>query len=47
MVMFMIVKAIAAAKKAAEKEAEAAPTPATPAQEVLLSEIRDLLKFGR
>lgn len=47
MVMFMIVKAIAAAKKAAEKEAEAAPAPATPVQEVLLTEIRDLLKSGR
>ena len=47
MVMFMIVKAIASAKKAAEKEAEAAPAPAPPAQEVLLTEIRDLLKSGR
>ncbi len=47
MVMFMIIKAIAAAKKAAEKEAEAAPAPAPPAQEVLLTEIRDLLKSGR
>jgi large conductance mechanosensitive channel len=39
-VMFLVVKAINKMKKA---EAEAAPAP-TPAQEVLLTEIRDLLK---
>ncbi len=38
--IFMVVKAMNASKK---KEAEAAPA-APPAQEVLLSEIRDLLK---
>lgn len=47
LVMFMIVKAIAAAKKSAEKEAEAAPAPPPPAQEILLGEIRDLLKSSR
>ena len=39
-IMFMVVKAMNATKKA---EAEAAPAP-PPAQEVLLTEIRDLLK---
>lgn len=39
-VMFLIIKAINSTKK---KEAAAAP-PAPPAQEVLLTEIRDLLK---
>jgi large conductance mechanosensitive channel len=42
-VMFMIIKAIAKSKKA---EA-AAPPPPPPVQEVLLSEIRDLLRSGR
>jgi large conductance mechanosensitive channel len=47
LVMFMIVKAIASAKKsAAAEEATAAPAP-PPANEVLLGEIRDLLKSGR
>lgn len=41
--VFMIVKAMNAAKK---KEADAPPPP-PPAQEVLLGEIRDLLKKGR
>ncbi len=41
-VMFLIVKAVAAAKKS-EEEAPTAP----PAQEVLLGEIRDLLKTGK
>lgn len=41
-VMFMIVKALAAAKKA-----EPAPPQAPPVQETLLGEIRDLLKSGR
>lgn len=40
-VLFLVVKAINAAKK---KEEAAAEVPATPAQEVLLTEIRDLLK---
>lgn len=39
-VLFLIIKGMNATKK---KEAEAAPAP-TPAQEVLLAEIRDLLK---
>ncbi len=43
-VMFSIVKAIAAAKAASEAAAAAAPPPPPPAQEVLLGEIRDLLK---
>ncbi len=47
-IMFMIVKAVAAAKKSiAAEEAEAAVAPAPPTQEVLLGEIRDLLKSGR
>ena len=46
-IMFMIVKSVAAAKKAAKAEAAATPPPPPPAQEVLLSEIRDLLKSGR
>ena len=42
-VMFMIIKALAASK-----QTEAAPPPPpTPAQEVLLGEIRDLLKSGK
>ena len=40
-VMFLIIKGIAATKKKSE---EAAPPPAPPASEVLLGEIRDLLK---
>lgn len=40
-VLFLVVKAANAAKK---KEVAAAEVPATPAQEVLLTEIRDLLK---
>ncbi len=47
LVMFMIVKAIAAAKKTAAAEEAAAPPPPPPANEVLLGEIRDLLKSGR
>lgn len=44
-VLFLIVKAMNSLKKKAE-EAPAAPA-APPAQEVLLGEIRDLLKAGR
>jgi large conductance mechanosensitive channel len=43
LVMFMVIKAMNAAKKAEE----AAPPPPPPASEVLLGEIRDLLKSGR
>ena len=43
-VIFLVVKGINALKKRAEAEAEAAPPPAPPAQEVLLTEIRDLLR---
>lgn len=47
LVMFTVIKAVAAAKKAtAEEEAAAAPPP-PPAQEVLLAEIRDLLKSSK
>jgi len=46
-VMFLVVKAINKAKKLAEREAAAAPTPAPSAQEKLLAEIRDLLKEGK
>ena len=46
-IMFMIVKSVAAAKKAAKAEAAATPPPPPPAQELLLGEIRDLLKSGR
>jgi large conductance mechanosensitive channel len=42
-VMFLVVKAINKAKAIAIKEEAAAPSP-PPAQEVLLAEIRDLLK---
>ena len=45
-IMFMIVKAVAAAKKVNAAE-EAALPKAPPAQEILLGEIRDLLKSGR
>ncbi len=43
----MIVKSVAAAKKAAKAEAEAEAAATPPAQELLLGEIRDLLKSGR
>lgn len=46
-VMFMVIKAIASAKKAANSEEAAAAPPPPPAQEVLLAEIRDLLKSSR
>jgi large conductance mechanosensitive channel len=42
--VFMVVKAINAMKKKQAEEVAAAPPPAPPAQEVLLTEIRDLLK---
>ena len=42
--IFLIVKMINTARKRFEKEKEAAPPPAPPKQEVLLEEIRDLLK---
>ena len=42
--VFMVVKAINAMKKKQAEEAAAAPPPPPPAQEVLLTEIRDLLK---
>ena len=45
-IMFIIVKAVAAAKKVNAAE-EAALPKAPPAQEILLGEIRDLLKSGR
>ena len=50
LVMFSIIKAIAAAKAAAAAEAAAAPAPPPPpppAQEVLLSQILAELKAGR
>jgi large conductance mechanosensitive channel len=40
-VLFLIIKGMNAAKK---KEDAVAPAPVTPAQEILLAEIRDLLK---
>ena len=43
-VIFLVVKGINRLKKHAEQKAEAAPPPPPPAQEVLLAEIRDLLK---
>ena len=43
-VMFLVVKAISKAKALTEKAAAAAPPAAPSAQEILLSEIRDLLK---
>lgn len=46
-VMFSVIKAIATAKKAAQAKEAAAPPPPPPAQEVLLTEIRNLLKEGR
>lgn len=42
-VVFMLVKAVNAAKKMAEKEKAAAPPPAPPRSEVLLEEIRNAL----
>lgn len=42
--VFMVVKAINVMKKKQAEEAAAAPPPAPAAQEVLLTEIRDLLK---
>ena len=42
--VFMVVKAINSMKKKQAEEAAAAPPPAPAAQEVLLTEIRDLLK---
>jgi large conductance mechanosensitive channel len=42
--VFVVVKAINAMKKKQAEEAAAAPPPPPPAQEVLLTEIRDLLK---
>lgn len=42
--LFMVVKAMNTAKKRFEQEEAAAPPPPPPAQEVLLGEIRDLLK---
>lgn len=48
-VMFLVVKAINKAKKLAERKAEEAPQapPAPSTEEVLLTEIRDLLKERR
>jgi len=43
-VMFLVVKVISKAKALTEKAAAAAPPAAPSAQEILLSEIRDLLK---
>ncbi len=43
-VMFLVVKSINKAKALTEKEAAAAPPPAPGAEELLLMEIRDLLK---
>ena len=42
--VFMVVKALNAMKRKQIAEVAAAPPPAPPAQEVLLTEIRDLLK---
>jgi large conductance mechanosensitive channel len=42
--IFMVVKMINTARKRFEKKQEAAPPPPPPKQEVLLEEIRDLLK---
>jgi len=41
--LFMVIKAMNAAKNRFEKQKEAAPPPAPPASEVYLKEIRDLL----
>jgi len=43
-VLFMIIKGMNAAKKKEEDEAPAAPAPAPSKEELLLTEIRDLLK---
>ena len=43
-IIFLLVKAVNNVMKAAQEEEEAAPPPAPPAEEVLLTEIRDLLK---
>ncbi len=43
-IIFLIVRAVNRLMDAAKEEEEAAPPPAPPAQEVLLTEIRDLLK---
>jgi large-conductance mechanosensitive channel len=40
----MVVKVMTMARKRMEKEAAAAPPPPPPPQEVLLAEIRDILK---
>jgi large conductance mechanosensitive channel len=42
--IFIMIKAMNTAKKRFEREQEAAPPPAPPADVVLLGEIRDLLK---
>ncbi|MCA9294754.1 MAG: large-conductance mechanosensitive channel protein MscL [Phycisphaerales bacterium] len=42
--LFLVIKAMNNAKKRFEKEQEAAPPPAPPADVVLLTEIRDLMK---
>jgi len=44
LVMFLVVKAINKAKKLTEKQEAAAPPPPPGAEEVLLTEIRDLLR---
>lgn len=44
--LFMVIKAMNTAKKRFEKEQAAAPPAAKPADVVLLTEIRDLLKKG-
>ena len=45
--MFFVVKTINHLRHRQEKQAAAAPPPPPPRQEVLLEEIRDLLKSGR
>jgi len=42
--VFLLVKAVNKARAMAEREKEAAPPPSAPPQELLLAEIRDLLK---
>ena len=46
-VMFLFVKAVTRTKALAAEQEAAAPPPAPPAQELLLTEIRDLLKKNR
>lgn len=48
-IMFMVVKAVAAARKVAADDEAAAPaaTPVLPPQEILLTEIRDILKSNK